>query len=366
MNKTESGFPGCNHDRSFGHTHQIRAMTRSRSAAVAVALCLLLIAACSSSDDAAGLGEVQGTTTVTSAAPATSAAPSRTTAAPATTTTAAAARATALGVVPSTPEEQAAVDAIDRWLELEDQAFADGTTEAVIDELDALMRDGSILVQGSLDLGGPVERTSRARIDRIWHPSENVTRMDVCRIFETPAAGEVRTAHTITATTGATPFLENETVYILERDGVTCPPDEIIEPVLATYERWMELNTASALDPTADATELYELSAPDVAEDFRALNARLAEVGRYETFDPPLNASIRWHRPETGDVEVVNCHLVEEDRGVYDAQGGRISGAEPGTLEEVDTTFGATNDGAAWWLVGWQVAQDMSWCIERS
>ncbi len=106
----------------------------------------------------------------------------------------------------------------------------------------------------------PVERTSRARIDRIWHPDEGVIGLDVCKIIKTPT-GEARTAHTITATAGATPYIENETVYILERDGVTCPPDDIIEPVLATYERWMELNTASALDPTADASELHELAA---------------------------------------------------------------------------------------------------------
>ena len=334
-------------------------MTRSRSAAVALALCFV-VAACSSGDD--DLGEAQGTTTSTTEVTATTAAPPST-AAPVTTTRAP--PTAAIGAEPSTPEEQEAVDAIDRWLDLEDQAFAAGSTDAVIDELDALVLDGSVAVEGSLIVGGAVERTIRARIDRIWHPDEGVIGLDVCKIIETPA-GEERTAHTITATAGATPFLRNETVYILGRDGITCPPDDIIEPVLTTYERWMELNTASALDPTADASELYELSREEVAEDFRQLNTRLAETGRHESFDPPLNGSIRWHRPETGEVELVDCHLVEEDRGLFDAQGERISGAEPGTLEEIDTTFGASDDGAVWRLMGWQVAQDMSWCIERS
>ncbi|MFA9565384.1 MAG: hypothetical protein ACERLM_11855, partial [Acidimicrobiales bacterium] len=151
------------------------------------------------------------TATATTAAPPSTAAPVTTTTAPPT---------AAIGAEPSTPEEQEAVDAIDRWLDLEDQAFAAGSTDAVIDELDALVLDGSVAVEGSLIVGGAVERTSRARIDRIWHPDEGVIGLDVCKIIETPA-GEERTAHTITATAGATPFLRNETVYILGRDGIT-------------------------------------------------------------------------------------------------------------------------------------------------
>jgi hypothetical protein len=336
-------------------------MTRSRSAAVAVALCLV-VAACSSGDDDADLGEAQGTTTSTTAVTATTAAPPST-AAPVTTTTAP--PTAAIGAVPNTPEEQAAVDAIDRWLELEDQAFAAGTTDAVIDELDALVQDGSVAVEGSLIVGGAVERTSRARIERIWHPSDGVTGLDVCKIIETPA-GESRTAHTITATAGATPFLQNETVYILERDGVTCPPDDIIEPVLATYERWMELNTASALDPTADASELYELSGEEVAEDFRQLNARLAETGRYEFFAPPLNPNVHSHSPDTGVAEVVDCHEVEQGRGLFDETGTRISGAEPGSLEEIRTTLESSDGGATWRLAGWKAPEDRSWCESRS
>ena len=299
MSKTERGFPGCIHDRSFGRTRQNRAMTRSRSAVVAVALCLV-VAACSSGDDVEG--ETQGSTT-SMAAVTTTIAPPTTTVAPATTTTIAAPTMVP-SAGPGTPEEQAAVDAIDRWLELEDQAFTAGTTEAVIDELDALMQDGSVAVQGSLDLGGPVDRTSRARIDRIWHPDDGVTALDVCKTIETPQ-GEARTAHTITATDGATPFLQNETVSILERDGITCPPDDIIDPVLATYERWMELNTASALDPTADASELYELSSPEVAEDFRQLNAptRRGWSIRDRSIQPLQSRCLRIDVPEAEEAD---------------------------------------------------------------
>ncbi len=245
-------------------------MTRSRSAAVAVALCLV-VAACSSGDDDDG-AQTPGSTTSLAEVTTTLEAPT-TTVAPATTSTTAPTTGPSAG--PTTPEEQAAVDAIDRWLELEDQAFTAGTTEAVIDELDALMEEGSVAVQGSLDLGGAVERTSRARIDRIWHPDDGVTGLDVCKIIETPA-GEARTAHTITATDGATPFLQNETVYILERDGITCPPDDIIEPVLATYERWMELNTALGPRPHRRRSELYEFSGQEVVEAFSRLELDLA------------------------------------------------------------------------------------------
>lgn len=338
-----------------------RAMTRSCPAAVvAVCLCLLLTSCSSGDDDASGASAsttsaVGVTTTV--AAPATTA-----TTGPATTTTSVAPHAGS-GAVPSTQEEQSAVDAVDRWIELEDQAFAAGTTEAVIDELDALMEDGSVAVQGSLDLGGPVQRTGRARIDRIWQPDDGVVALDVCKIVATPQ-GEARTAHTFTATGGATPFLRNETVYMLERDGVTCPPDDIIEPVLATYERWMELNTASALDPTADARELYQLSSNEVAEDFGQLNSRLAEAGRYESFDPPLNPVVFAYAPDAEKASVVDCHLVESSRGEYDAAGARVDGSEPGTLEQIDTTLRRDADG--WRLVAWAVPEDASWCEERS
>lgn len=334
-------------------------MTRSRPAAVAVALCLV-IGACASGDDDAAQARASTTTAAAAGATTTGAAPT-TTAAPATTTTVA--PPAGPGARPATPEEQAAVDAIDRWLELEDQAFTAGTTEAVVDELDALMEEGSVAVQGSLDLAGPVERSSRARIDRLWHPDDGVTGLDVCKIIETPA-GEARTAHAITATAGATPFLQNETVYILERDGITCPPDDIIDPVLATYQRWMELNTASALDPTADASELYELSGPEVADDFTQLNTRLAEAGRYESFDPPLHPVVFAYGPGVGEASIVDCHPVEMGRGEFDEAGSRVAGSEPGSVEQVDTTLRRVND--RWRLVTWAVPEDPSWCEERS
>ena len=337
-------------------------MTRSRSAAVAVALCLVA-AACSSGD---GDGrEAQGPTTSV-AAVTTTIAPPTTTAAPATTTTTAA-PTTVRSAGPGTHEEQAAVDAIDRWLELEDQAFSAGTTDAVIAELDALMEDGSVAVQGSLDLGGPVERTSRARIDRIWHPADGVTGLDVCKTIETPQ-GEARTAHTITATDGAAPFLQNETVSILERDGITCPPDDIIDPVLATYERWMELNTASALDPSADATELYELSGPEMVEFLIAENTDLAAAGRYEVFRPTGRGEISWYRPsssaETEAALVTLCHRVEDDRGVYDADTNELlEPRSPGELRQFNALL--VHAEGQWLVDGTVSEEDQTWCEER-
>lgn len=335
-------------------------MTRSRSAAVAACLCVV-IAACSADDDEVGPGRAQGTSPPTSAAsPTTAAAP--TTVAPGTSSTTAV-PVVGIRITPSTPEEQAAVEAVDRWLELEDQAFSAGTTEAVIDELDTLMKDGSILLQGSLDLGGPVERTSRARIERIWHPDEHVTRMDVCKIVETPAAGEMRTAHTITATAGATPYLESETVFILERDGITCPPDDIIEPVLATYERWMELNTASALDPTADATELYELSGPEVVQAFTQVRANLADTGGHEVFDPPLDGVVVSYAPDSDEATVLDCHLVEDERGTFDAEGDLVGGTRPGVVEHVHA--GLRRVAQSWLVISFWIEEDPQWCEPR-
>ncbi len=274
------------------------------------------------------------------AAVATTVAPPTTTVAPATTSTTAA-PTTVRSAGPSTPEEQAAVDAIDRWLELEDQAFSAGTTEAVIDELDALIEDGSVAVQGSLDLGGPVERTSRARIDRIWHPDDGVTRLDVCKTIETPQ-GEARTAHTITATDGATPFLQNETVHILERDGITCPPDDIIDPVLATYERWMELNTAAARDPTADASELYELqqepSWSATVQQTQRSDSRETVDTRFVRSGPRTQSFASIVETEQARRCRSPCRRVTDGEGVFDAD-GKLESSEVNPGSSSSSTF---------------------------
>ena len=333
-------------------------MTRSRSAAVAVALCLVA-AACSSGDDDGS--EAQGSTTSV-AAVTTTVAPPTTTVAPATTTTTAA-PTTVRNAGPSTPEEQAAVDAIDRWLELEDQAFSAGTTDAVIDELDALMADGSVAVQGSLDLGGPVERTSRARIDRIWHPADGVTGLDVCKTIETPQ-GEARTAHTITATDGATPFLQNETVSILERDGVTCPPDDIIEPVLATYERWMELEIAAGRDPGSEIGELLSLSGEALGKrllDFRA--EQLAE-GFYVLPHPEMFVSIVEHDPEFNEVVTYGCRTLSDEGGAFNtATDEHMTRGLPGDTAQFSARL-AWLDGQ-WQVVSFWYPEDIAWCEER-
>lgn len=332
-------------------------MTRSRSAAVAVALCSV-VAACSSGDD--DLGEAQGSTISAPEVTTSVAAPATTTPAPATTSTTTAPPADP-GATASTPQGQAAVDAVDRWIELEDQAFAAGTTESV-DELDALMKDGSVTVRGSLTLGGPVERTGRARIDRIWHPEDGVTGLDVCKIIETPQ-GEARTAHTITATDGATPFLENETVYILERDGITCPPDDIIEPVLATYERWMGLFSAALADPANPAAELYERSSENLRQELDDTLADLRSDRLTERLNWTPNATVRSFSPSARVAEIVACREVAEDEGVFDADGVLVSGEDIGHVDQLTVRTGHMDDD--WLVADYFFAEEAGWCAER-
>ena len=334
-------------------------MTRSRSAAVAVALCLV-IAACSSGDNAATQARAS-TTTAPAAGASTNSATPTTTAAPAPTTTAASPADP--GARPATPEEQAAVDAIDRWLELEDQAFAAGTNEAVIDELDALMQEGSVAVQGSLDLAGPVERTSRARIDRIWHPDDGVTGLDVCKSIETPG-GQARTAHTITATAGATPFLQNETVSILERDGITCPPDNVIEPVLATYERWKELEIEAGRDPESDISELLSLSGEDLGRQLLAFQEEQLAEGYYVLPHPEEFRSAVEFDPESREVVTYGCRIVSDGGGAFSvATDEHISRGLPGEIAQFSARL-VLVDGE-WRVVSFWYPEDITWCEER-
>ncbi len=185
-----------------------------------VVLAFVLAAGCSPGTDGS-LGEAEGSTPTRS--------PATTPTAPRVSSTTATAPATrGLGAEPDGPEEAAAVAAVQRWFELEDLSFAAGTADAVRGELETLLSGAADLVDLAVEVAGPIERTSRARVERIWQPEEGVIRMDVCRIIDV-GDEETRSTLEVTATTGATPLLESVLVEDLARDGVACPPDEIIE-----------------------------------------------------------------------------------------------------------------------------------------
>ena len=195
-------------------------------------------------------------------------------------------------------------------------------------------------VQGSLDLGRP-GRPDQPSPDRSHlAPRRGVTRLDVCKTIETPARRGPDRAHDHGhGWSNAVPRRTRRSTSS-SATASPVPPDDIIEPVLATYERWMELNTASALDPTADATELYELSSRrgggGLPAAQRADSPRPVGTSRFDPAAQPRSSRI--HRPDDGrSGGRRSATRSRTDRGIFDADRNAESRApNPETLEQVE------------------------------